>query len=439
MMNKASQSKKLLIFLALTLVTCFFIIYVYKDINIKGTWQQITQLNYAMVHQLQNVFNSTSHSALHKTSETSNIIDRRTKQTTNASPYIDPVSYMNTSSNISSDDVKLIILQWNSPFWLTDWSKPIDMGLCKCKNCILSFDRGLFNQSSAVIFNLAHRPIGDKPPTDPDHRNPNQIWAFFVLESPLHMSTHEVRNPHWQNVFNWSWTYHPQADIFQPYGVMTTRKNVTTKNYSEIFRNKTKFAVWLVSHCHTPSRRENYVKTLQKYVSVDIYGGCGLKEPEDLENHLNMNYKFYLSFENSLCAHYVTEKFFNKYKLDIVPIVRGNNNYTGYFPNGTFIDTASFSSVTAMAKYLKYLADNEEEYVQYLKLKDNYEVHEHEFTYQNALCHVCTKLNFPDKHTKTISSAVQWLGSCDRNIQDLKEDSSVFSTTPAANTSVSKK
>lgn len=35
------------------------------------------------------------------------------------------------------------------------------------------------------------------------------------------------------------------------------------------------------------------------------------------------DYMFYLAFENSICADYVTEKFFNAMKRDVIPIVLG--------------------------------------------------------------------------------------------------------------------
>ena len=43
-----------------------------------------------------------------------------------------------------------------------------------------------------------------------------------------------------------------------------------------IFRKKkTKTAFWIASHCPTEIKRENYVKALQKYIDVDVYGDCG--------------------------------------------------------------------------------------------------------------------------------------------------------------------
>ena len=63
-------------------------------------------------------------------------------------------------------------------------------------------------------------------------------------------------------------------------------------------------AVWLASNCHTFSERENYVRELQKFFPVDVYGKCGLEKCPDNENcyeYLAKNYMFYLSFENSIC------------------------------------------------------------------------------------------------------------------------------------------
>lgn len=72
---------------------------------------------------------------------------------------------------------------------------------------------------------------------------------------------------------------------------------------------------WFVSNCDSASKRELYVAQLKKYVDVDVYGRCGDRtcwagDQEACYAHLERHYKFYLSFENSLCRDYVTEKFF---------------------------------------------------------------------------------------------------------------------------------
>ncbi len=36
-----------------------------------------------------------------------------------------------------------------------------------------------------------------------------------------------------------------------------------------------KLVAWFVGNCKTQSKRELYVKELQKYIDVDVYGNCG--------------------------------------------------------------------------------------------------------------------------------------------------------------------
>ena len=68
---------------------------------------------------------------------------------------------------------------------------------------------------------------------------------------------------------------------------------------------------------------------MQKYMSVDLFGKCGRPCPSkfkdgrdgDCKMILGTEYKFYLSFENSLCKDYITEKLFEILKYNIIPVV----------------------------------------------------------------------------------------------------------------------
>lgn len=59
---------------------------------------------------------------------------------------------------------------------------------------------------------------------------------------------------------------------------------------------------------------------------------------------LDRDYKFYLSFENSICVDYVTEKFWNALLFNTVPIVYGGADYLEIAPKKSFINILDFKS-----------------------------------------------------------------------------------------------
>ena len=81
-----------------------------------------------------------------------------------------------------------------------------------------------------------------------------------------------------------------------------------------VLLNKTKLMTWIVSHCKTQSKREDYVAELSKYIKVDVFGKCGNLTPECLNRDLPCtkelikSYKFYFAAENSICKDYFTGK-----------------------------------------------------------------------------------------------------------------------------------
>lgn len=113
-------------------------------------------------------------------------------------------------------------------------------------------------------------------------------------------------------------------------------------------KGKTKLVAWFVSNCQSESLRETYVKTLKKYIDVDVYGKCGdhvcwVGDQDECYDILERDYKFYLAFENSFCRDYVTEKFFKLMDLRVVPVVYGGANYSN-FPSGSYIDATKMGA-----------------------------------------------------------------------------------------------
>ena len=68
---------------------------------------------------------------------------------------------------------------------------------------------------------------------------------------------------------------------------------------------------WIVSHCKTPSKREEYMTKLAEYIPVDIFGKCGNRTKcgtwrKDCTRDMMNDYKFYFAAENAICKEYFT-------------------------------------------------------------------------------------------------------------------------------------
>ena len=331
------------------------------------------------------------------------------------SPYVNRYLRFNHGHKEHSSNGKThLILWWNEPKWMkvSRWNTYCNMSQCEYVNCVVIGNRNYIDNSSALIVSIA-APGADQLPVQRAQRNPDQAWVFFTLESPMSFWNRAFEKDEWRSVFNWSMTYRRDADIFIPYGWLGDRKTSLNKNYSDIFRKKTREVAWIVSHCQTSGKREQYVQELQKYIQVDIYGRCGTKVTDNALYKLLPEYKFYLGFENALCKDYMTEKFFHYFMYDLIVIVRGLTDYGKHLPNNTFINSADFSSIQSLGQYLTRLAKDEEQYIQYLKEKDKYDVLERQDTYCEALCSICEKVNHVEKNRRTYDRIFDWTGFCE--------------------------
>jgi len=177
---------------------------------------------------------------------------------------------------------------------------------CELKSCRATLDRFLFNKSRAVLFHLRDIDVNDLP----TEHIPGQYWVLYYKEAPYNQNVGE-RFIRIEKHINITICHRQDADISELYydhiHTPDDQELERERNISEKidFEKKTKQIAWFVSHCHTNSRREDYVSQLQKYMNVDIYGACGpLKcnrsESKACYEMAQEKYKFYLSFENSV-------------------------------------------------------------------------------------------------------------------------------------------
>ena len=300
------------------------------------------------------------------------------------------------------------VLWYNKGEWMHRWIRANKtVKNCRYNNCIFTNDLSLITQSAAVVFCISCPGMPMAPPVSRSLLPVNQVWIFFSLETPINIPKHDKNYniSGWHDAMNWSMTYRVDSDIPYPYGSLKYRNVPRTRNYTEIFQRKTKTAAWIVSHCRTESKREVFVEEMRKHgLDVDVYGACGTRLSEEPEQLINRDYKFYLSFENSLCKDYITEKFFEYFNLDTILVVRGGADYSQLLPNDTFIDTSKFKTIKELVSYLMGVSSSEERYTNYMRNKEKYI--SVRLKDANPFCVMCEKLNNIDMNRNSHNSIV---------------------------------
>ena len=195
-------------------------------------------------------------------------------------------------------------------YWTQLWGSKKDWGFqsaiektCPAlKNtCKFTTDRRQYNDSDVVLFHIRSSYV------IPKYRPRFQKWVFAIKESSFHTNSH-LSKERWD--YNITMTYKRASDVPLCYGECRPLKTKPARshvkyNYAE---DKKHLVAWFVSNCHTQSKREIYVRELAKHIDVHKFG-CGGKFscPRTKQMYcdnilLNHTYKFYLSFENSLCT-----------------------------------------------------------------------------------------------------------------------------------------
>jgi alpha-1,3-fucosyltransferase len=296
---------------------------------------------------------------------------------------------------------------------------------------VVTSHRDLFEtviQYDAVLFQTTLDWSMFLPP--PGQRSPLQYYVMSNLESPQNTGRN-LRND--RNFFNLTMTYRLDSEIDWPYAVFEdlitgkvvapsespvwrtpeddfhgkiqykfcylnflTPDNISDQALLDAVERKSKMGAWFVSHCNTISGRDDLVRAMQQHIQIDVFGKCGpLKCPRstNCDLMLDADYKFYLSFENSLCEDYVTEKLFKNMKHLIIPVVYGGANYTKFAPPRSYINANDFADAKQLTDYLVYLDQHPEEYVKYFWWKRWYQVKD-----WSPFCDLCKKLHGLNSH-----------------------------------------
>lgn len=272
---------------------------------------------------------------------------------------------------------------------------------CNVDTCELIDQRSAASTADAILFNASpQKPVIQRPA--------HQIWILFMLESPYHTPGLSA----YSGIYNWTATYRHDSDIVAPYEKFVRYNEDVkflpqNKSYAE---GKTKKVAWFVSNCGARNTRKEYAKELSKYISVDIYGHCGTlqcpRRNKKCFEMLNTDYKFYLSFENSNCRDYITEKFFvTGLQHDVIPIVMGGapEDYARAAPPHSFIHVDDFESPEQLAQYLHKLDQNDDLYNEYFRWKGT-----GSFINTYFWCRICGMLHETSRESHAYRDLEKW-------------------------------
>ncbi|XP_049886159.1 glycoprotein 3-alpha-L-fucosyltransferase A-like isoform X5 [Pectinophora gossypiella] len=265
---------------------------------------------------------------------------------------------------------------------------------CSVNRCTLTADSSDSASADAVLFKNSNERFHLRPLS-------NQTWIWYNLESPYHTT----RLRYSSVVFNWTATYRRDSDIVTPYARwIYYNPNITERELDRNYAaNKTKKVAWFVSNCRTPNSRMQYALALSQFIPVDIYGGCSThrcpRSDPGCSKTLNRDYKFYLSFENSNCRDYITEKFFvNGLGHDVLPVVMGARpeEYAAVAPHHSYVHIEDFEDAEELAAYLRRLDEDDELYNSYFKWKGT-----GKFINTYFFCRICAMLHANARRQRT--------------------------------------
>jgi len=143
-----------------------------------------------------------------------------------------------------------------------------------------------------------------------------------------------------------------------------------------------------VSNCgHTSSGRNEVLQRLQQLnITIHFFGacfhnkdpadvGCALLSPREVKRCVIRQYRYYLSFENSIDDSYVTEKYFQALEAGVVPVYLGAPNIDKFDPldeeeakkGPSYLVIKDLNDVERAAKEMIEVASNETLYSSYLR------------------------------------------------------------------------
>ena len=148
------------------------------------------------------------------------------------------------------------------------------------------------------------------------------------------------------------------------------------RNYPEgILEGKTIFANMIASHDSDNGVRADLFDLLSQYKRVEAPGalrynmpdGEKVKREDGSKRNLQKKCKFTLCCESTCEEGFVTEKLFEAFSTDTIPVYLGSNTVCDYFNKDAFINIADYESLQDVVDRIIELDQNDEKYLQMLR------------------------------------------------------------------------
>ena len=216
----------------------------------------------------------------------------------------------------------------------------------------------------------------------PPERSPKQLWAFVAMwesyayypagADPRVLSEFNLTiGSDRKHLDNFLLSYLPDWDaILRPYSLTNKLAHAVVERRSNVSL--------VMSNCKSKSGREVFLENIMRLTPVDSFGTCLNNRDPGFFNNSNFDnamktkhrliygYKFLLAFENSYLYDYVTEKIFDAWESQVVPIYRGAQNIADYAPGPkSFIHVTDDMTPAAIVELLTYLDKNDTAYNEY--------------------------------------------------------------------------
>lgn len=182
------------------------------------------------------------------------------------------------------------------------------------------------------------------------------VFDYAVTSDPIRFNDRHLRIPYWA------------LRLFSKDQAEVCRRPVSDRN--QLLHRK--FCNFVYSNSSAQSampERERIFRELSKYKRVDS-GGSFLnnigKRVKDKMEFIE-NYKFTIAYENSIKPGYSTEKILEPLIVNSVPIYLGDPEIKQEFNPKAFINAADFRDIEELLEYIKYLDNNDKEYLQMLE------------------------------------------------------------------------